>query len=85
MRAVPRSFGEAQKGVGASDQVPFDATDIPYISFYDSPASNHKECGHDLHTVNDIPEAVSIDRIIILSELVFHLLNNYNYGIKTVY
>lgn len=68
-------YSKAPKEVGSSDHVPFDAQDIPYIFFYDSPAANHKECGHDLHSVNDVPEAVSIDRIVNLSELVFHLLN----------
>ncbi len=70
-------YFKAQKGFGASDQVPFDNKDIPYISFYDSPASKHKECGHNLHTVNDIPEAVSIDRMVVLSDLIFSLLINH--------
>lgn len=68
-------YFKAPKGSGSSDHVPFDDKDIPYISFYDSPASKHKECGHNLHTVNDVPEAVSIERMVNLSELVFQLLN----------
>lgn len=67
-------YSEAPKGYGASDHVPFDVKDIPYIGFYDSPASKHKECGHDLHSINDIPEAVSIDKMVTLSELVFQIL-----------
>ena len=63
------------KGYGSSDHVPFDLKDIPYIDFYDSPGTKHKECGHDLHSVNDIPEAVSIEKMVTLSELVFQLLN----------
>lgn len=64
----------AAKGKGTSDQVPFEDKGIPYMFFYDSPESKHKECGHDLHSVNDIPEAVSIDRLVKLSDLVFNIL-----------
>lgn len=70
-------YFKAAKGKGESDQISFEAKDISYVSFYDSPAYKHKGCGHDLHSVNDIPEAISINRMVRLSDLVFNLVTKY--------
>ena len=73
-KAFTFRFFEAPKGFGSSDQVPFDAQDIPYVSFYDSPTSDHRECGHNLHSIYDTPDAVSIDRLVSLSQLIYLVL-----------
>ena len=65
---------KAAKGKGTSDQVPFEDKGIPYLFFYDSSTSKHQECGHDLHSVNDIPEAVSIERMVRLSDIIYNVL-----------
>lgn len=49
-----------ETGGGSSDYVPFGNVGIPYIGFGDH---NGSQCSYPSHSVNDLPEAVSLDRI----------------------
>ena len=57
-----------------SDYSSFFAIGVPYLNFHDH---CQDACEHKLHTVNDIPEAVSIDRLLKVVQDVKRIIESY--------